>query len=391
MDEQTPTRSAAAAVWLGLVLTAGLTAAAQDAATVTYVDDTGRVNFATANEPFVPIGLYTWTSSPDVVRKAAEAGFNCVTLMAQGDLASLGAALDEAQRLGVKVLVDFHELYPDAKNPPQAIRQWTTFDDMVNGVVTLYRPHPALLGWSIGWMDPTAPELKARYDQVRALDQDHVCLAAVTDTKVAGGKWGDGADVLATMTSPVPKWPLAGAGHMVRRTLAIAGAERSVWLHLQAYDFGIWDRAHAADYRAPTLDEMRTMALAGLAGGANGVMVFSWDMLHRDRLGFDARWKDVVALVGELNQLLPGLTTPAPPPTLTLQANPPEQLFARAWRRGHILYVAASNGGKSAGSVTFRLPAGAGAPELLAGRAEVPAAGIGLEAGQAAAVRVLLP
>jgi hypothetical protein len=357
----------------------------------TSIDPSGRVDISTSDDPFVPIGLYCWATSPDVVRKAAAAGFNCITVMGQGDQNNNIAVFKEAQRLGIKVLVDLHELYPTSRMAPKSIGAWKTLDDMVTGLIGRYHGYPALLGWSIGWMDPTLEPLTRRYQQVRQLDREHLCLAAIPNNKLAAGAWRDGADVLAPILAPVPKFPLAEVGLTVGRALAAAGADHGVWVHLQAYDRGVWDKEHAAEFRAPTLDEMRTMTLAGLAAGANGVMVFGWDMFTRDKLGFEARWRDVAALAGELKQLLPGLTSPEKEPDIALHTATPEKVFARAWRRGHDLWLVAANGDDAQHAVTFRLPAGAAAPQVIAGKAAASAGALILDGNQSAVLHVTLP
>ena len=91
----------------------------------------------------------------------------------------------------------------------------------------------------------------------------------------------------------------------------------------------------------PTRDEMRNMAWQGIAGGANGLVFYSYTYLMKSpTTPFDKGFADVCAVAQEVRNLFPVLLSDGTPPIFAVKD---DNLAVRTWCKGGKLYLLAVN------------------------------------------------
>ncbi|MCC7491831.1 MAG: hypothetical protein IT204_05765 [Fimbriimonadaceae bacterium] len=351
-----------------------------------YLDEHGRT--IVNGEPVLPLGIYDGFASPADLKLIAAAGFNC--LMPYGllgpDLQRTRGYLDAAQAAGLRVIASVKDLYDGTTWRPKQVGPWTDVADITAGVVREFREHPALLAWYVN--DELSleyhAELVKRYRQVVDGDPNHPAWVVLYQVGELAG-YVDTTDILGTDPYPVPTRPLSMAQDWTSQTVAAMAGQGSVWQVPQVFDWAVYKTtaAEKAQGRAPTRGEMRTMLYACLAAGAQGLICYSFGDLRRDPLGFDRRWPDVTAVIGEVKALTPLLLSVEPAPPTGLGQLPPG-VAARAWRRGDEALMLLANGTTQPVELPWQLAA----PKLLFGPAtRCDPTGLNLPAGEAVAVQ----
>jgi hypothetical protein len=139
--------------------------------------------------------------------------------------------------------------------------------------------------------------------------------------------------------------------------------------------------------RAPTLAEMRCMAWQCIAGGANGLVFYSWFDLWRmgktlDQGGralvaepFRERWADVCTMAGEIAELIPVLLSVDPPADVRLRSGG-ETVAHRLYGVDGTTVLVSVNTTRGAAEASFAVPPGATLGRLLLG-SEPPILGNG--------------
>jgi hypothetical protein len=149
-----------------------------------------------------------------------------------------------------------------------------------------------------------------------------------------------------------------------RRTHGGCFGRRAVWQVPQIFDWASYHQAdETAAYRAPTLAEMRSMAWQCVAGGANGLVFYSWFDLWKmkDKDPFERRWAEVMTMAAEIRRLFPVLLLPGPAPAIEVTA--PGSVGWRAWGQGREVHVLLVNSAPAAAQAVVDLP---GAPAAVA-------------------------
>jgi hypothetical protein len=321
-------------------------------------------------KPFFPLGFYLGTIQDADLEKMAAAGFNCVMPYAFSSMpmAKAGELLDVAQRRGIKVIYSVKDLYAGTNIFPKGgIDGITDADAAVRTIVERFRSHPAVLAWYLNDELPATMRraLEARYRLVRGLDPDHPTWAVLFQVDELAD-YRHTCDVLGTDPYPIPDRPVTMAGDWARKTRDATGGACAFWQVPQVFDWANYHKNEPPEkQRAPTYDEMRAMTYLALAGGAKGLIYYSFFDLQRDRLGFDARWKDVSRLGEEMRSLMPALlAADAPPPEVKVGGGPAWAAF----RDGKRLWVLVTNPEKLPATMRLAVPAGVGSVKTVSGR-----------------------
>ena len=276
--------------------------------------------------PFFPFGFYhvSWTFDAghrlQMVRDMAAAGFNVAHVGIKGDeLETFGALLDEAQRLGVYIALEF------GLDPAQVIER--------------YRDHPAILTWNPG-DEPdgngTPPaEMAARYDRFKQLDPEHLVYTTLC-VPSEYATYAQGTEILSADPYPIPNGPV----RVVYDSLQMASeAARpygtSVWGILQCFGgYGGWTRP-------PTAPELRAMTYLALLAGVKGIIYYTYADSGWSVTEHPEQWDAARALVPEIKLLTPALLDGR----FTRLADGEGDLFAGMWEYEGARYVAVVNGG----------------------------------------------
>jgi len=209
----------------------------------------------------------------------------------------------------------------------------------------MFKNHPALLAWYVNDERPLTmlDRLTARQRLMEELDPDHPTWAVLNQYNQVIS-YLPTCDVVGTDPYPIPERPASMALQWTRATRDQTHGTRAMWQVPQVFDWGAHRKgAERERARAPTLQEMRSMAWQCVAAGANGLVFFSFFDLYRmnDRDPFDTRWTDVCAMAGEIKRYIPVILSDEAAQQVTSEG--PASVETRAWRSGPDVYLLAVN------------------------------------------------
>ena len=264
-------------------------------------------------KPFFPLGCYFLQVNPSELETFADSPFNC--LMPYVGISR--EALDLCQKKNIKVIYSVKDNYLtlNAKSDEDG-------DQRTRRTVEELKDHPAIIAWYINDELPQSMmrQLTARRDQMERLDPGRptwVVLYQVDEIR----DYMPTFDVIGTDPYPIPRSPASVAGDAVNKTYRGTLGLRALWQVPQIFDWASYkdnDEERKA-HRPPTLEEMRGMFWMQIAGGANGLVAYSWfDLLKMDktlaeggralvREPFDRRWADVKTAAAEVANYIPVL------------------------------------------------------------------------------------
>jgi len=331
-------------------------------------------------KPFFPLGTY-WTGiRKDQLERYAQSPFNCLMPYSR----PTREQLDLAHSLGLKVIYSIKDYYAGTRWRPKFIRTPEDEKPAVTRTVTQFRDHPALLAWYLNDELPLTyfDRLTAHRRWVEELDPNHPCWVVLYQVKQIAF-YLPTFHVIGTDPYPIPNKPVRTALEWTRYTHRGVMGLKPIWMVPQIFNRGSYktDPEKKAKFRAPTLAEMRSMAWQCIAGGANGLIFYSWfDLWRMDKPAkgpngrmirdpFEQRWKDVTAMAAEIRRFFPVLLSdravPAPQPLGT----EPQGVGWRAWKTNDALWVLVANGDSATHNLDLRLPYAAGSMEVQLGDA----------------------
>ena len=214
-------------------------------------------------EPFFPIAIYH--VGMEHLQRLLDLGFNSF----QGWGSTIDGArtnLDEAQRLGLKVLLEMSTL----------LRGETFRKDDLAQMVETFRDHPALLCWYTV-DEPDGEMMLARCNEAReicmTLDPYHP-VYLVMCSPGSFQRFGAATDILAVDPYPIPNSVTMVSSWMKTAQEAVQ-ERRPIWLIPQLHNWSAYN--NRKDGRGPTPTEERNMVYQGLIWGAKGVVYYPWD------------------------------------------------------------------------------------------------------------------
>lgn len=224
----------------------------------------------------------------------------------------LAAYLDEAHKLGLKVMVGFER------------KENYTISKVVERVCR-FRAHPALWAWFL--YDEPKPEMRDRVQEIataiRREDAGHPMIIAANEAEFAIL-----AGTIFAYKYPIKdqSFPREDLNPLVRRIDQAAAVGIPFYGLIQTFN---WNRywkfeKMRRDNRLPTIEELRFMAFYGVIRGAQGVFFFSFQTLPVE----DENLSHVVTLTGELKRVREYLVGNQVDPKQYIE-NP----YAKAWRK----------------------------------------------------------
>jgi hypothetical protein len=285
-----------------------------------FIDSHGRLILD--GEPFFPLGTYWGGVSPEQLAIYSDSAFNCLMPYARIPRETL----DALQAAGIRVIYSVKDLYggrAGLKDEEEARAKITS-------IVSDLKDHPAIMAWYINDELPLSmfDALKGHRDLLEELDPGRptwVVLYQVGQVRSDIPTF----DVIGTDPYPIPRSPASKALSYTRETVAASFGYRPVWMVPQIFNWASYkkDPEEKKKHRSPTLEEMRSMAWQCIAGGANGLVFYSWhDLWRMDktveqggralvREPFEERWKDVRTMAAEIGEHIPillSVDTPLP-------------------------------------------------------------------------------
>ena len=327
-------------------------------------------------KPFFPLGWYfgpgpTTKNFEEHFDRVAASPFNTIMCYGinYGPVEKVRAYLDALAARNLKIIYSIKDIYTGTEGYHEPLLGFRGEEDIVRGIVPLFRDHPALLAWYLN--DELSLTMRDRLDArqrlVRQLDPNHPTWAVLYQVDEFYG-YLNSADVLGADPYPVSDRPVTMVADWTRKCTAVSDGLRPLWMVPQAMDWACYHKDRADKYRAPTLDEELVMTYLCLIHGAHGLVYYAYFDLQRDRLGFDKRWADMLVVGNEVKQLFPALLSTAKTPKLDVKASRDAVQFAtRADDAGRRYVLMANPDPKEPATVSIAVPSRAGLQLLRRG------------------------
>jgi hypothetical protein len=292
-----------------------------------YIDQHRRT--IVEGKPFFPLGMYWSSIKKDRLETYAQGPFNC--LMPYGT--QNREQVDMVHSNGLKIIYSVKGIYSGTRWAPGNIKTHEQELAFIKDKVTQFKDHPALLAWYINDELPLSmiDRLNARRDLMEELDPDHPTWVVLYQYNQVRS-YLSSFDIIGTDPYPIPKKPAGMALEWTRTTRDQSFGMRPMWQVPQVFDWGGYRKGKERDEsRAPTLDEMRTMAWQSIAAGANGLVFYSYFDLYKmaERDPFEKRWAEVCTMAGEIKSFIPVMLSIDPVPEFSWIK--PSQVEGRVW------------------------------------------------------------
>ncbi|MGL5924163.1 hypothetical protein [Chroococcidiopsis sp.] len=255
------------------------------------------------NDSFFPIGFYhvSWKSTPEqrlqALQRIAAAGFNTIhaSIVSPSDLEAYEKFLDEAQKLGVKVISEFgvDRVYTinKFKNKP-AVLGWNIADDVDNG-------------------KRTPKEVCESHQQVKEIDPNRPTYISGYSSNIE--QFTNCADTVGMQAYPIQFGKIYELPsiypHISLAYNASKKHNRKLYANLQTFSW-LEEKPGEEKYlgmRAPTSMEVRNMAYQSLLAGAKGIIFYAFQGDVWSLESHRSLWKGVKSLAPEIKQLSPTL------------------------------------------------------------------------------------
>ena len=256
-------------------------------------------------KPFFPLGMYSYDIKEPDVKLYVEAPFNCI----MSYRVPTTDQMDVFEKHGIRAIVGFSNYFYGLN------KKFKTLEDEIEFVkeaVYRLKGHSAMLAWYLHDELPPAfiPRLEERQRMVHELDAEHPTWA-VTDQPQNMELELNTFDICGNDPYPVyndKKADLSVSWRWARTAMSQTRGTRAVWQVPQAFTWANYQKSapERASSRLPTYDEMRTMAYQQIAGGANGLLFYSFHDVNKTRRDEPEKWPgywgDVKRIAGEIRR-----------------------------------------------------------------------------------------
>ena len=284
-------------------------------------------------KPFFPLGMYFTGISDALLDYYMQGPFNC--LMPYNW--PTREQLDACQKRNLRVIYPMERAYPGGKPITHSTKRG---NDYVREMFEKIKGHPAILAWYICDELPSSMDwaLRERHALLKELDPDHPTWCVIYEPEnfrpflggydVAGVDpypIGNHGDAKATDISIASAWPLEAKKAMF--------GFRPMWNVPQAFNWA-WYRKNEygkPGVDMPTEEELRSMSWQSIAGGANGLVYYSFFNIFdgEDEPLRGKIFSSVCSVAREIRDRESILLSPLLPPEIRCV---PEGAVARTWR-----------------------------------------------------------
>ena len=307
-----------------------------------FIDRHGRT--IVDGKPFFPLGMFSGKIGKEMLDIYAEGPFNCIMPYVRPKKADF----DLCHERKLKVMFFLSGGWGDK----DAGKGW------IENRIATFKDHPAMLAWYMS-DEPSltkAPKLAIRRDWVHAADPDHPTWV-VLDRPGNVRYYIDSFDVYAMDKYPVPNKPIKDVIDSMRDGNAATQKAKPVWYVPQSFGWGWLNRPRTYG-RGPNRDELANMTWQSIAGGANGIIYYSFgQVMRRPRDGsvdcFEAAWERTKSAAFEVKKYERVLLSPEAAPAVS---GATDAVAVRTWRHEGRVYLLAVNCTAERQSVTLALP-----------------------------------
>ena len=333
----------------------------------TTFDSLGRMFID--GKPFMPLGFYSNGASERERSHLGECGAN--VLIPYNSFYGLGRNVEEMKAsiaaldaIGVKTIFSLSSVFPGIRWSRTEFDGAKGADALVEKVVRGLRNEPGLVAWYLNDEISFSDALVARRDLVSSLDPDRPALVEVYQVDLAAA-YHRTTDVFGICAYPVRSLPpeeTALSLADIERHCAEFGADGSpVWGIPQAHSMSVYGKEGA---RAPTEEEMRTIALNFAGLGAKGFVFYMLSDLWSKKqspdgpTAFATHWPEVCRVFAFLKSFEPWImgATPVrrlPSAKMSAKGNVRVYRFRDDGGRDRIAFV---GGGPGESEASVKLP-----------------------------------
>lgn len=329
----------------------------------TYIDDQRR--FIVDGKPFFPLGFYFGGVKPEELNIYADSKFNCI--MPYHSISR--ESLDLLQSKGIRCFYSVKDYYQglSCKTDEEGRARTTS-------KINELKDHPAIIAWYINDELPLTmiEQLSGHRDLCEQLDPGRptwVVLYQYTQIR----SYIPTFDVIGTDPYPIPHKPASVAYDWARITNeGVFGAHAMVQVP-QAFNWGAYKKSveEKKKTRTPTPEELRGMCWMNIAGGANGLILYSWfDLWKMDKTieqggqalvaePFEERWASLKQLGEEISGCFPILLGDETPLAVTADSSSDPAVVSRLFGAGGATWLLLVNTAEEPKEAVYTIPAGA--------------------------------
>lgn len=297
-------------------------------------------------QPFFPIGMYSYNIDEEDIRLYVEAPFNCI----MSYKIPTDGQMDVFAKHGLKAIVGFSNNFFGLSKRLKSLDEEISI--LTNSVNRL-KSHPATLAWYLHDEVPInfLSRIIERRRIVHALDANHptwgvLCQPYNMEREI------DTFDICGNDPYPVyndKKKDMSRSWLWARLAKSQSRGSRCIWQVPQAFTWANYQKLaeEKGTSRLPTFDEMRKMAYQQLAGGANGLIFYSFHDVIRTRKdepqNWPQYWGDVKRLAEEIKKY-ENVWLSVDQGALNITEPVDKKVSVRTWRKDGLDYVLASSG-----------------------------------------------
>ena len=304
------------------------------------IDPKGRV--MVGEKPFFPIAVYCTRAESNIIERIGKTPFNTVMAYQKVNL----PMLDWFRKHGLMAMAHAGDL--------------SSYDVSMTRLASRLKDHPALLAWLINDERPLTmfPQIMSRYRAVVEGDPGHPAWAVLYQVDQMRSYVGT-CDAIGSDPYPIPFADIKLAHDWVEKTRKASFGAVSLWQTIQIFDWAAYKTkgvpgTDVSKYRAPTLAEMKIMSWLQIAGGANALLMYSYNPLVKMdwRDPFEKKWAEVCECAGEIAAVTDAILSVETPPVL---GKIPGTLSVRAWRTGKTVHLLVCNATAKSLKTSFSL------------------------------------
>ena len=282
---------------------------------------------------FFPIGAYTHSMSPAQLDFYMQGPFNCVKLSNHGISKRI---LDEFWGRGLRVIIDIRDEIKVITADPSAEKSAGRV--AIENVVRAWKDHPATLGWYNNDEAPLSilPDIRLATKWTHEIDPDHP-VYAVTDKPSQTRAFLSTYDIIG-----MDPYPIGNLGGMNDVGIASRWAEscregmfgsRAMWQVVQAFSWKWFANGVPAGEKArlPTKEEFASMCWQAIAGGANGLILYSFYDFHsrQEPAERESNWRCYCDVLKDVRRMEPVILCDPSPMKV---GGIPADVAVRAWQ-----------------------------------------------------------
>ena len=296
--------------------------------------------------PFFPLGMYSYNINEEDIRLYVEAPFNCI----MSYRIPTDEQMDVFAKYGLKAIVGFsNNFFGLSKRLKSMDEEISILTNSVNRL----KGHPATLAWYLHDEVPInfLSRIIERRRIVHALDSNHptwgvLCQPYNMEREI------DTFDICGNDPYPVyndKKKDMSRSWLWARLAKSQSRGSRCIWQVPQAFTWANYQKLaeEKGSSRLPTFDEMRKMAYQQIAGGANGLIFYSFHDVIRTRKdepdNWPRYWGDVKHLAAEIKKH-EKIWLAADSGALKIAEPKDRKISVRTWRKKGLDYVLVSSG-----------------------------------------------